>query len=291
MDDALIRKCMPCFALHSGEKCNPGRIDAYLAECCLVNPATRQPVKKAPLSNVALDAFCECQQEFDLELLGGASNPVASGERNERLDAAVPVLVHVVKDGHITYIQYILFYPYNGATPVLGGVFWAGAHQADLENVTAEVHGSDLKGYYLSRHGDEVFYRTEDLEERDGRRVIYVARGSHANYPSAGSFRRVYGCAYDVTDSHGCTWQPETFTQLFNPGEPEYNPATMGFLRLRGHLGDGLSGGAVLNLPSKSWWSKGHVDADEEPCNLTDTRIYRETVAYARAHPEQHLTV
>ena len=165
----------------------------YLEQCCLVNPTTKQVVQPAPLSNEKLDALCACCQTFDLELVGGVSNPMVDGAPSDTLDSEVPVLVHVVLRGTKTYIQYVLFYAYNGATAVLGGALWMGQHQADLENVTAEVEDGELKGYYLSHHGEETFYRVDELELREQRHVIYVARGSHANYPRAQAYRRFYG--------------------------------------------------------------------------------------------------
>ena len=57
----------------------------------------------------------------------------------------------------------------------------------------------------MSHHGDETFYHVEELERRGERPVVYVARGSHANYPAAKAYKRFQGCAWDVTDAEGGT--------------------------------------------------------------------------------------
>lgn len=263
-------------------------MENYLKECCLVNPSTKEIVKKPPLTQKSMDELCPCCQQFDLAIVGGLENSVIYGSSNPTMNDEAPVYVHVVQNGGKLYIQYALFYAYNGATAVLGGALWIGEHQADIENVTAEIENNELKGYYLSHHGDETFYSVEDLEKHGDRVKIYVARGSHANYPAPKAYRRVYGCAWDVADANGYLWEPKKYVYLVNPDEPGYNPETMGFMRLRGHMGDGLTSGSVLNLPSKNWWMKGHEDATDDDGHLTDRQLYKAGHEYLLSHPRAH---
>lgn len=269
--DALIRKFMPYVYFHPDERHFPVTVDEYLAQCALINPTTRQPVPLGPLTNTVMDQLPPDQCTHNLALIGGTSNPLV---HNHAFDARVPILVHVVRTAACMYIQYILFYAYNGSTSILNGALYLGAHEADIENVTATVVNGECTGWHLSHHGEESLAQSGH---------VYVARGSHANYASPGAHRRIYGCAYDMTSDRGVCWHPENYLVLHDPDTPGYNPETMGFLRLRGCMGDGLTGGAVDNLPLKPWWTSGYIDRYVDPADLSDEQLYNAGKSYATA--------
>lgn len=264
----LVLRHMPVWAFHEHEKYMPVDMEAYLRECVLVDPQTRRVLPTPPLSSAVIETLPAALHHANLAIQGGVGNPIVAGD----LVHARPY-VHVVTVGTKTYIQYVVFCAYNGPTAVLHGVGWMGAHQADLENVTAVLENDVCVAYYLSHHGDEIRVRPEDLQ-RDGERVVvYSAESSHAHYASAGAHKRYRGCAWDVTSAAGARWRPRDYVFLVNPGEPGYDPATMGFLRIEGCMGDGLTGGSVDALPLKPWWMNGICENAEEPSDLTDARI------------------
>lgn len=279
--DAQILRHMPVWAFHERERYFPVDMEAYLRQCVLVDPATRTVVQTPPLSSAVVDALPAAQHHMDLAILGGTTNPIVAG----KLADARPY-VHVVRLGSKTYIQYVVFCAYNGPTAVLRGALWMGAHQADLENVTAvlDTQTGACTGYYLSHHGDETLVEPGDMLHDGARVIVYSAEGSHAHYSRVGAHKRLRGCAYDQTSSMGVRWRPQNYQFLVNPGEPGYDPTTMGFLRLEGCMGDGLTGGSVDALPLKPWWLNGVAENAEEPADLTDTRLYAAGKAYMDAH-------
>lgn len=86
----------------------------------------------------------------------------------------------VVRMGDRTVIQYWLNYYFNNH-PMLG-------HEGDWELVEVELD-RDLKPVRVSgsQHGHGKIRRWQDIGVVDGHPLIYVARGSHANYFESGS--------------------------------------------------------------------------------------------------------
>ncbi|MHB9112787.1 MAG: hypothetical protein ACYC4D_09235 [Thermoleophilia bacterium] len=86
----------------------------------------------------------------------------------------------VVHLGGRTVIQYWINYYFNNH-PLL-------SHEGDWELVEVELDGSGQPGRVsVSQHGYGKMRNWRDVEVRDGHPVIYVGRGSHANYFEPGS--------------------------------------------------------------------------------------------------------
>jgi hypothetical protein len=107
-------------------------------------------------------------------------------------------------------IQYIMFYPYNGASQPTN----LGDHYADFEHITVELDKTtqDVLRVYLSAHRgrDGLWLRPDELEYSDnGRMMVYSSENSHAFYPTADVYHRVGGLANDVTSNNGPIWDGE----------------------------------------------------------------------------------
>ncbi|MGK0155829.1 MAG: hypothetical protein ACI9SE_002796, partial [Neolewinella sp.] len=109
-------------------------------------------------------------------------------------------------DGIITELQFWVFYPWNGPgkseagcgslpTVVFNPTGANGSHFSDWENVRVRVTNKSLQnpGNYelvsvvMSRHSTEEEVDAANLIYAIGRPVIYVAKDSHAHYPSPGT--------------------------------------------------------------------------------------------------------
>jgi hypothetical protein len=120
----------------------------------------------------------------------------------------VPVFVHAKQDTcagskRADYvIQYWWFFGYNDG-------FASQNHQGDWEHATAVVRNGALIGAYLAAHGSATYYDRSRLEPEQGDQiVVYVAKGSHAAYPSAGSFHTL---DVDKTDAGGARWDTSQY--------------------------------------------------------------------------------
>lgn len=173
--------------------------------------------------------------------------------KNERGELTVPMYVitseqvNNKKERNI-YIQYIFLYGFNGPFEfggVLPGDYFAfqGAHESDIEHLTLEVDciSKKLKRIYYSSHEirDGFWLDAHDrIVEHDetGRLIVYSANHSHGTYPNAGKYIRFAGLANDYTD-RGLKWVPENLMRIFAPGDPRFDPKTMGFTFFHGFSG------------------------------------------------------
>lgn len=112
----------------------------------------------------------------------------------------VPSITYLLKDGRK---QYWLFYGYNYAK-VWGLNF---SHQGDWESVTLDVNEGQIRGAWLSAHGNDKYYSDKDLDINTVGKTqtlnIYSAKGSHALYNKPGQFHILNS---DKTAKEGSVW-------------------------------------------------------------------------------------
>jgi hypothetical protein len=99
------------------------------------------------------------------------------------------------------------------------GIYLAGEHQADIENVRIRINkeGTKITNMYFSAHGGDqcrwAHYDNIEWYEYGVRPIVYVAKGSHANYPNSGTWWRIFGFANDKTEK-GIKWCPDNLVNL-----------------------------------------------------------------------------
>ena len=108
-------------------------------------------------------------------------------------------------------ISYFIKYIYNSAIGC-GGCFcpqseMLGFHNKDGEKVKVlfDKETNEPKFVYFSAHNIEgKWYSYEECEKTENNElIIYVALGSHANYPKSGIWFRIFGLANDKCSSKG----------------------------------------------------------------------------------------
>jgi len=126
-------------------------------------------------------------------------------------------------------IIYIFNYYYNNSYKFLY-MYVGGEHQADLEHIRIRITNDNyyniekpyevLSIYYSAHSTDQG--RWEKIKNIEwykgiinGQPIIYVAKGSHANYPHPGTWHRIFGFANDKTSKkYAIIWKPETVINL-----------------------------------------------------------------------------
>jgi hypothetical protein len=96
----------------------------------------------------------------------------------------------------------------------------------DVEFISIYYLDNNPVKVYFSSHstgqGEGHWVDYDKAEKRNGFLVIYIARNSHANYPTSGTHARIYGFANDETSSSGpnrtFTWQEMTPSYDWNNG-------------------------------------------------------------------------
>lgn len=101
-------------------------------------------------------------------------------------------------------ILYVFFYIYNG--PI--GCLNIGEHNGDFEHIRVRIYPTHTDVFISQHSGGEWVNWNNLTQNKDGRKIIYVARNSHAMYTSPGRHIRYFGIGNDVC--YGTTeWEPD----------------------------------------------------------------------------------
>jgi hypothetical protein len=197
----------------------------------------------------------------------------------------VPVYAHakavLARDGsgvEALEINYVTLFAFNGPYDVGGlGLVHAGAHDGDIEHITARVHPSSgaLLGMWYNSH------RSRDGEwvpgpmvprTRAGRPVAYVALHGHGNYPNPGTVLRHFCLGNDRCSAEGPVWLPRRVVVLPPLRAPklragaadgaEVEPSAPAVAAAAGWAGTGGGVRALVHCRSRGC-SLGHLEREE----------------------------
>jgi hypothetical protein len=164
-----------------------------------------------------LPAYLRCYWALKIagvDIRSGLAGYVDLEHRIEKLHKPT-VYWHAVPDGDLLALQYWFFY-------VFDYLDWKGAgnrHEGDWEQVTvlvpADGDGSPVRvGYSAHGRGARVDWSALPDTSKDGvRPLVFVALGSHANYPVPGR-SRIRDClklCRDRADGNGRTLAPDAY--------------------------------------------------------------------------------
>jgi hypothetical protein len=161
-------------------------------------------------------------------------------------DIAHFVYGHVVEDRfHTTWLQYWYCYFYNDYN-LIGRVIKAGLHEGDWEMVQLRLGGPDrtpdLAVYAQHAHAEQRAWSRVEKVPGTQRPVVYVARGSHAAYFTAG--RHWTGVWFDYADGRRASPDRQRLVEVVS------GDATRRWIRWLGHWGDTRGAGAPQDADS-----------------------------------------
>jgi len=162
--------------------------------------------------------------------------------------ASAPATIIVAeKDGGIVDAFYFYFYSYNFGPEVLGEHY--GNHVGDWEHSMVRFVNGEPQYVYYSEHSGGKAYNYSAVEITNGRPTVYIATGSHANYPTSGEQDYEpyvpFGILHDSTDK-GTYWD---VTQNYRGYY--YDVATQAFTS-----SGGAGQGATLQAAEGTDWLK-----------------------------------
>lgn len=273
----LIKKYSPIVYLHNKEPYFPttstvwffGKNTAIMAmNGTMIIPAgkiTNEFLDTCRDSNppTAAERIAECGQFYyqNPSCKRYGSNPNKHLDAHQNLVTACYVVTSETKT-HI-YLQYIFLYGFNAPYPF--GPFTGNftdiqnAHEGDIEHINIEVDAITHvpSRIFYSAHADpEGFWidaNHPDMEYEEGHPVVFVAHGSHATYPKAGTYVRIYGVANDETNK-GLRWTPQII-RLYPIGDSRYNTSTMSWVAFAGRMGDN----GPLSLSGHYWFANTFI--------------------------------
>lgn len=214
----LIDKYRPILKFHPDEQYWLSSIDYYLENATIgMNGLTLS--KKVTKENL-----CSWQNSIGLPLYLTPNKDALHGQKNDLND--VPIYVSVRETRSQIIIHYIFFYVYNGAFMVCG--YPNGQHNADLENFAVYINkrSCELDKVFYSAHKsqDGVWLKNSftgssdnyvsNIPMENGHPVVYIANHSHACYPKAKTYWRIFGFANDHTSDMGFHWLPNKLVYI-----------------------------------------------------------------------------
>lgn len=179
----------------------------------------------------------------------------------------VPIYGRVIDRDSYYEVNYIFNFPYNPPFNVLK-IQKAGQHYGDLEHITMFIRKpitgkvEDIIKVMYGGHGklDGRWVDFKDLPIKDNKVVVYVAKGSHALYPSKGLILRFGGVANDET-SDDYKWEAKSIIPIYNESNPNFNKQTMGWIYFAGRFGND----GITSLADKYWWISGEPTPEIMP--------------------------
>ncbi len=176
----------------------------------------------------SISRFQDEDSNYFLDNIHGGidDNGIAKHFRLVRDDYTPTVYARVIGSGEDAVVQYWLYYPFNDGA--------LNTHEGDWEMVQVIVEGGEPVMAAYSQHFSGQWARWEDVLLRRDHPIVYVARGSHANYFR--SYQGVLGLQNDVVSGLGPTLGPDDY-QLVLLGEMHSLPPEQAWLGFVGRWG------------------------------------------------------
>jgi hypothetical protein len=184
----LLARHVPVLVLHPAEQVRPTTVDGFLADSDLQHrTAAGWEPAAGPLPAGGAD------ERLDQRACHAADGPAATPcyVASQAAHGNPPVVYGAaLRRGSRIELQYWVWYPWDVYSPTVPpGELWQ-VHEGDWESVAVIV---DLQGKPLvvgySEHGKGVRRDWAAAPKRGTHPLAYVALGSHANYPTAGTQR------------------------------------------------------------------------------------------------------
>jgi hypothetical protein len=226
---AVVARHLPDFHLHPDDAYLPCSAEFFMTNSELRARAPDGAVTVlAPRGALAGPLLLESQAAHPSHRLWMELHP--SARPGQPLEEVNDVPVYAVAKGIIKKgdpcalealeITYITVFAYNGDYPVVPGLIHTGAHDGDVEHLTARVHpetGDLLAMWYnahRSRDGQWVPAAAVPRCPATGRPLAYIAKHGHGNYPAPGTILRHFFLGNDRCSANGPVWRPRRVVLL-----------------------------------------------------------------------------
>ena len=238
----LAAKYAPVLRLATGERYRPLRLEDYLTKAVLRSGSP--PHGTLSPAQPTLFSLPVTSQASYLDIQGAEPNLRAtmypSIERQLELTRPRPTVYF-----HLAYqpavgrvaIEYWFLYLYND---------FYDQHEADWEGVTVVLENGAPLGALYSQHQGRKWIAWSALSTAGGHPVVYVAKGSHAEYPKAGS----YSIRVCWTTRYGRQCSPTPRVDNASGGGPTVTPTAYDLQSFAGtgYTGSWGSGNYILGV-------------------------------------------
>ena len=185
-DAKLLARYSPTLILHPAELLAPVPVEGFLADSDLLVRAADGTWAPTSVPLATAGTGSRLDQRLCKAIEGPPAEPCYATAQNAH--AAAPTAYGAVfRRGSRIVLQYWLWYPVNVYSPTVpAGPFWV-THEGDWESVTLLLDRDEMPQVVgLSSHCGGLRRAWRDAPRRGSHPIAYVAKGSHANYFTAG---------------------------------------------------------------------------------------------------------
>lgn len=244
----LLNRFIPILYIHPDEKTSPMSVNTYINNCELCVGGSKKKIQKnifcKPViirknNNILLnkgEIILPLQSKYNI-IPDKYMNYCGKSYLPQRhVINLIPIYGLVEYYKNFIDIIYIFNYYYNNSYKWCG-IYVGGEHQADIEHIRIRVKNNSnllfnensiknneyiIQSIYFSAHTSDQgrWVKFNDIKwynnKPNGQPMVYVAKGSHANYPSPGTWYRIFGFANDKTKNKdkSIKWQPNEVINL-----------------------------------------------------------------------------
>ena len=201
----------PIVKLHPDETAFPTNLESMLTHSQMINENTWQVVQ--PFNSLTLSNVNNLSDSCHPHCCLHSNSSHWRGISPHKLNDSAPYYVNYYEHNDKWYLQYVFLYMYNPGYQKsihhLQAIF--GNHEADAEHITIEFKESLITRVYFAAHGvhDGVWKNRDEIHFHDSHPIVYSALGSHASYPSSGTWFRCWFLTNDVCNGTGYSWKPK----------------------------------------------------------------------------------
>ncbi len=266
-ESTLAEKYAPTLQFHGGEEVFPVNVTYYIDNCNLnESVADTAVLLTADPTPAGLSSYSNTARNFYLDNKLGSieDRGIIDAYKSNEGSLGYTVYSHVTSDGTRVAIQYWFFYVFNFGT--------YNNHEGDWEMIEVILDGNLeplIVGYSQHEEGQQAAW--SQVERSGDGPVVYVAKGSHANYFR--SFQGKMGPAQDEVAGNGKVLGPDDY-DLVVLGETGAgnHPSDQGWIDYSGRWGDwgnqtsdfmGQRGplGPAYRMGGTMWSGLGWVDS------------------------------
>lgn len=196
-NDQLIQTYAPVMKFNGNEIFYPAPVEYYVPECAVKQGGSL--IDSAPtLSSIAVQEMSDYYLDNNL----GWFDQIAADYKSKVSSLRPTIYAHIGQSGVYTAVQYWFFYGFNNGP--------LNNHEGDWEQITVILSGDAPQWATYSQHQGGEKASWSDVEKMGTHPVVYVARGSHANYFRA--YEGKLGIQNDEVGGDGVTIAPEQMT-------------------------------------------------------------------------------
>lgn len=240
-ENKILNHFIPVLYLHKNELISPISIKKYIDNCELCINGEKKKIQKNIFSEPKIvrenkDVLIE-KGKISLPL-NNFYNNIPNKYLNYCGDYLLPnqynlnqIPIYGLVQEYNNFIDIIYIFNYYYRNPYKFGFFYLGTHhQADIKHIRIRIDNKNCYNKTIPLNVLSIYYSAHSIDQgrwvkpndidwynnkKNEQPIVYVAKGSHANYNKPGTWYRMLGFANDKTiKDKAIIWRPDNVINL-----------------------------------------------------------------------------